>query len=174
MRVRALVAAALAFAAQAEAQRTVTYKPAEKDLKFVYATVPAVATLEPGDILETNTFDAFGNVIKKPGDTMEGLGQKIFGDNVTNRSDVGNQILRQTPVGPEGLAARPITWIEKGVVKNLFYDRYWAKQQNKLFTPTNPNQSLVMDGGDASVDQMVKATKRGLLITFFWYIRPVE
>ena len=42
------------------------------------------------------------------------LGQKVFGDNVTIRSDVGNDVLRQTPVGPEGLAARPITWVEKG------------------------------------------------------------
>ena len=102
------------------------------------------------------------------------LGQKIFGDNVTIRSDVGNDILRQTPVGPEGLAARPITWVEKGVVKNLFYDRYWAKKQDKPFTPTSPNQSLVMDGGDATVEQMIKSTKRGLLVSFFWYIRPVE
>jgi predicted Zn-dependent protease len=102
------------------------------------------------------------------------IGQKIFGENVTIRSDIGNAVLRQTPIGPEGLAARPITWIEKGVVKNLFYDRYWAKKQNKAFTPTGPQQSLVMDGGDATIDQMVKSTKRGLLITFFWYIRPVE
>src|SRR6185436_13193299 len=102
------------------------------------------------------------------------LGQKIFGENITIRSDIGNPILRQTPIGPDGLAARPVTWVEKGVVKNLFYDRYWAKKQNKAFTPTGPQQSLVMDGGDASIDQMVKSTKRGLLITFFWYIRPVE
>jgi predicted Zn-dependent protease len=102
------------------------------------------------------------------------LGQKIFGDNITIRSDIGNAVLRQTPVGPDGLAAKPITWIEKGVVKNLFYDRYWAGKQNKPFTPTGPLQSLVMDGGDATVDQMVKSTRRGLLVTFFWYIRPVE
>lgn len=102
------------------------------------------------------------------------IGQKIFGDNITIRADVGNPVLRQTPIGPDGLAARPVTWIEKGVVKNLFYDRYWAKKQNKPDTPTSPQQSLVMDGGDATIAQMVKSTRRGLLITFFWYIRPVE
>ena len=31
-----------------------------------------------------------------------------------------------------------------------------------------------MDGGDATIDQMIKSTKRGLLVSFFWYIRPVE
>ena len=102
------------------------------------------------------------------------LGQKVFGDNITIRSDVGNQILRQTPVGPDGLAARPTTWVEKGVVKNLFYDRFWAKKQEKAFTPTSPQQSLVMEGGDATVEEMIKSTRRGLLVTFFWYIRVVD
>src|SRR5262245_30089165 len=102
------------------------------------------------------------------------LGQKVFGDNITIRSDVGNPILRQTPIGPDGLAARPITWVEKGVVKNLFYDRFWAKKQNKPFTPASPFMSLAMEGGDATLDQMIKSTRRGLLVSFFWYIRPVE
>jgi len=102
------------------------------------------------------------------------LGQKIFGDNITIRSDVGDPILRQTPIGPDGLAAKPITWIEKGVVKNLFYDRFWARKQNKPFTVTGVQQSLVMDGGDATIEQMVKSTRRGLLVSFFWYIRPVD
>jgi predicted Zn-dependent protease len=102
------------------------------------------------------------------------LGQRVFGDNITIRSEIGSQVLRQTPVGPEGVAARPLTWIEKGVVKNLYYDRYWAKKQDTPFTPTSPQQSLVMEGGDATIDQMVKATRRGLLVTFFWYIRTVD
>jgi predicted Zn-dependent protease len=102
------------------------------------------------------------------------LAQKIFGDNITIRSDIGDPILRQTPIGPDGLAAKPITWIEKGVVKNLFYDRFWAKKQDQPFTVTGVQQSLVMDGGDATVEQMVKSTRRGLLCSFFWYIRPVD
>jgi acetamidase/formamidase len=77
MRAIAFIAAALAVAASASAQQTVRYEPAATDLKFVYATVPAVATLKPGDTLETRTFDAFGNVIKKPGDTMA----MVTGDN---------------------------------------------------------------------------------------------
>jgi amidase len=77
MRLMAFTAAALVVAASASAQQTVRYEPAEKDLKFVYATVPAVATLKPGDTLETKTVDAFGNAIKKPGDTMA----MVKGDN---------------------------------------------------------------------------------------------
>ena len=68
---------ALVAAPRALAQQVIRYEPAEKDLKFVYATVPPVATLKPGDTLETKTFDAFGNVIRKPGDTMA----MVKGDN---------------------------------------------------------------------------------------------
>ena len=109
---------------------------------------------------------------KNRGDSK--LGEKVFGDNFTLRSEIGNPVLRQSPIGQDGLPARSITWVEKGVVKNLFYDRFWAQRQKKEPTGTMPGMSLVMEGGTATVDEMIKATKRGLLVSFFWYIRPVD
>jgi predicted Zn-dependent protease len=109
---------------------------------------------------------------KAPGTTK--VGEKLFSDAFTLKSDIGNTTLRQTPIGVDGMAARPITWIEKGVLQALTYDRAWAKRQKKEPTPTGANQSLVMEGTDMSVEQMIKSTKRGLLVTFFWYIRPVD
>src|SRR5260370_11587260 len=50
--------------------KTVRYQVPEKDLKYLYATAPPVARLHPADILETNTVDALGNAIQKPGDTL--------------------------------------------------------------------------------------------------------
>jgi amidase len=76
-RATAAIVALVSWTTAAAAQQTVRYEPAATDLKFVYATAPPVATLKPGDILETKTFDAFGNVIKKPGDTMA----MVKGDN---------------------------------------------------------------------------------------------
>ena len=109
---------------------------------------------------------------KPPGTTK--VGEKLFGDLVTIKSDIGNSILRQTPIGTDGMAAKPVSWVEKGVLKNLFYDRTWAKRQNKEATAASTNMSLVMEGGDTTMDQMIKSTKRGLIVTFFWYIRPVD
>ncbi len=109
---------------------------------------------------------------KQPGTTK--VGEKLFSDAVTLKSDIGNSILRQTPIGTDGMAARPVTWIDKGVLKNLFYDRTWAKRQNKEATAASTNMSLVMEGGDQTMEQMIKSTKRGLIVTFFWYIRPVD
>jgi predicted Zn-dependent protease len=109
---------------------------------------------------------------KQPGTTK--VGEKLFSDAVTLKSDIGNSVLRQTPIGTDGMAARPVTWIDKGVLKNLFYDRTWAKRQNKEATAASTNMSLVMEGGDQTMEQMIKSTKRGLIVTFFWYIRPVD
>ena len=117
---------------------------------------------------------AVGNYFtgKQPGTTK--VGEKLFSEAFTLRTDIGNPVLRQTPVGTDGMAAKPTTWIDKGVLKALAYDRAWAKRQKKDATPSSINQSLVMDGSDMSVEQMIKTTKRGLLVTFFWYIRAVD
>jgi predicted Zn-dependent protease len=32
----------------------------------------------------------------------------------------------------------------------------------------------VLEGGSATLEQLIGATKRGLLVTRFWYIRPVN
>ena len=76
-RCAALALVFIAPCAAAHAADTVRYEPAEKDLKYVYAVAPPVARLKPGDTLETRTADAFGGVIKKPGDTMA----MVKGDN---------------------------------------------------------------------------------------------
>jgi predicted Zn-dependent protease len=102
------------------------------------------------------------------------IGQKLFSDSFTLRSDIGNPILRQTPIMNDGLPAQPVTWIEKGVLKNLYYDAATARRQKVAPSAANPNMSLLVQGTDQSIDDMVKTTKRGLLVTFFWYLRPVD
>jgi predicted Zn-dependent protease len=102
------------------------------------------------------------------------LGEKVFSESFTLKSDIGNPILRQSPIGLDGLAARDTTWVEKGVLKNLYYDRQWATRQKKDPTPTFITNNLVMEGTDMTIEQMIKTTRRGLLVTFFWYIRPVD
>jgi amidase len=47
-----------------------SYHTTMKDVKYVYGVAEPVARLKPGDVVETNTVDAFGNAIQKPGDTL--------------------------------------------------------------------------------------------------------
>jgi acetamidase/formamidase len=67
----------LTLAVPVLAQNTVKYHATINDVKYVYATVDPVGRLKPGDILETNTLDAFGNAIQKPTDTLS----MVKGDN---------------------------------------------------------------------------------------------
>ena len=69
------------FSCAASAQTTpsniVRYKLDESKLKNLFATSEPVLHLKPGDILETSTVDAFGNVLQKRGDTLS----MVKGDN---------------------------------------------------------------------------------------------
>jgi predicted Zn-dependent protease len=109
---------------------------------------------------------------KEPGTTK--LGEKLFSEMITLKSDIGNPILRQSPIGPDGMAAKPVTWVDKGVLRTLAYSRQYARRQKKEPTPVAINSSLVMEGTNTPLEDIVKSTKRGLLITFFWYIRGVD
>jgi len=71
-----------------------------------------------------------------------------------------------------GLPVQHESWIEKGVLKALSYSRFWAMKQG---VPPKANPSnFIMSGGDASLDDLIKSVKRGVLITRFWYIRPLN
>lgn len=61
----------------AAAQNVVKYHATINDVKYVYGVAPPVARLKPGEILDTNTLDGFGNALKKPGDTLS----MVKGDN---------------------------------------------------------------------------------------------
>jgi predicted Zn-dependent protease len=90
------------------------------------------------------------------------VGDKIFSDGFTLRSDIGNPILRQSPIGPGNRAAGPVTWLENGVLTTLGPGQ-----------AANTNQSLVQEGTELSVADMIRQTRRGLLVNSFWYIRGV-
>ena len=77
MRTTLLLVVTLAWSGLVAAQTVVRYTPKDADLKYVFGIAPPVATVKPGDIIDTNTFDCFGNVIQKPGDTLA----KVKGDN---------------------------------------------------------------------------------------------
>jgi predicted Zn-dependent protease len=72
----------------------------------------------------------------------------------------------------DGRPQEKVSWIEKGVVKNLFYSRYWAQKKGVKAIP--PPDSIIMEGGTASLEDLIKSTERGILVTRLWYIRAVD
>ncbi len=107
---------------------------------------------------------------KKGGGTK--LGEKIVDERVTLWSDPLNDEVPAPTWNGAGQPLKKTTWIENGVVKNLAYGRYWAKKQGVDPVPFPSN--FIMDGGDASLDDLIKSTKKGILVTRLWYIRSVD
>jgi len=100
------------------------------------------------------------------------IGLKVVDERVTLVSDPLDPDAAALPFTPEGAPAKKTTWIENGVVRNLAYDRYWAQKQGKSAAPLIG--SLKMSGGTSSMEELIASTQRGILVTRFWYIRPVD
>ncbi|MGH9673255.1 MAG: TldD/PmbA family protein [Bryobacteraceae bacterium] len=107
---------------------------------------------------------------RKGGGTQ--VGEKLFPDHITLYSDPLDRRYPGSPWGAGGLPSRRMVWIEKGVVRNLSYDRYWAAKSGK--EPTPGANSLILQGGEGAVEDLIREVERGLLVTRFWYIRGVN
>ncbi len=100
------------------------------------------------------------------------MGDKIVDERVTIYSDPLNKEVPTATWNGEGQPLKRINWIENGSVKNLAFDRYWAKEKGVDPVPFPSN--IIMEGGDASLEDLIKSTKKGVLVTRLWYIRSVD
>ncbi|KAA0021314.1 metallopeptidase TldD-related protein [Antrihabitans cavernicola] len=72
-----------------------------------------------------------------------------------------------------GLAADRVEWVRDGTINALAYPRSAAAEFGTSVAV--PGDNLLLTGGsDATVDDMVAGTERGLLLTTLWYIREVD
>ena len=152
-------------------------------------SVNAVA-VEPGRYTVILEPTAVGNLVQFITNAMNGRnadeGRSFFskqgGGNKIGMKVVDERIsITSDPLDPEAYAntfsgdGQPLsktTWIENGVVKNLSYDRYWAQKQGKQPLPTSG--TVRMTGGTATTEELIASTDRGILVTRFWYLRPVD
>ena len=100
------------------------------------------------------------------------VGEKLFNDNVYIYSDPSHPEYSGSPFANDGRPHKKIVWIENGVLKNLPYTRYWASQKGVEAIPSP--SGVIMNGTDKSVNDLIKGTEKGILVTRFWYIRPVD
>ena len=100
------------------------------------------------------------------------LGEKLFDERVTIFADPWDEQAAVMPWDGEGLPRERMPIITKGKVDYLQYSRFWADKQGKKAKGQPGN--LIMVGGDKSTMDLVKSTKKGVLITRTWYIRMVD
>jgi predicted Zn-dependent protease len=100
------------------------------------------------------------------------LGEKLLADIVTIETDPMNPDVAGRPWSSEQLAARRTVWFDQGVVRALQYDRYWAENNDVEPVPNSTN--LILHGQDASLEELIRDADRAVLVTRFWYIRPLN
>jgi len=107
---------------------------------------------------------------KKGGGTR--LGEKLMDEKVTLYSDPFHPELPANTWNFEGQKQEKTLWVDKGVVKNLSYSRYWASKKNTNPLPGPSN--IIMEGGNASLEDLIASTEKGILVSRLWYIRLVD
>ncbi|MCA2202661.1 metallopeptidase TldD-related protein [Streptomyces griseoincarnatus] len=123
-------------------------------------------------------------VFSKPGGGTR-VGERLTELPLTLRSDPDEPGLESAPfviahssggdqsVFDNGLALSATDWVREGELHRLTTSRHSAGLTGLPAAPAVDN--LILDGGeDRSLEEMVAATGRGLLLTCLWYIREVD
>jgi predicted Zn-dependent protease len=121
--------------------------------------------------LDARQADEGRSFLSQPGGKTR-LGEKLVDERVNIYSDPMNPELPTSPWTGDGRPQEKVSWIEKGVVKNLTYTRFWAEKKGVKAIP-GPD-GVIMEGGTKSIEELIKGTKKGILVTRLWYIRPVD
>ncbi|MEV5426776.1 metallopeptidase TldD-related protein [Streptomyces cellulosae] len=123
-------------------------------------------------------------VFSKPGGGTR-VGERLTELPLTLRSDPNEPGLESAPfviahssggdqsVFDNGLPLSATDWVREGELHRLTTSRHSAGLTGLPTAPAVDN--LILDGGeDRSLEEMVAATERGLLLTCLWYIREVD
>jgi predicted Zn-dependent protease len=121
--------------------------------------------------LDARAADEGRSPLSRPGgETM--VGQRLVNESVSIWSDPVHADVPTAPWSSDGRPQERLNWIDKGVLQNLQYSRYWAQKQGKPATPAP--YGFIMAGGSMTLDELIRDTSKGILITRFWYIRTVD
>ncbi|HEX5222500.1 MAG TPA: TldD/PmbA family protein [Verrucomicrobiae bacterium] len=102
------------------------------------------------------------------------LGQAVFDSKINFYSDPWHPELPGSQSAQDGLPAEKLYLVRGGVVENLITSRFWAQKTGKQPTPGPVNSILESTGPTNSLDEMIAASDRALLVTRLWYIRMVS
>jgi PmbA protein len=109
------------------------------------------------------------------------LGEQLVDPRITLRDDPWDPRGLPMPFDPEGTPKRPLTLIDRGVIRQVVYDNFTAAQTGTHSTghgaPPDPEAmmdypaptNMFLEGGDTSLEEMIASTERGVLVTSLHY-----
>ena len=156
-----------------KATRSVTAKAIEPG-KYTVILEPAAALVLLENMffgMDARQADEGRSFMSKPGGATK-LGEKLVDERVNIYSDPFNAQLPTSTWNGDGRPQEKVQWLDKGVVKNLYYSRYWAEKKGVKAIPAP--DALIMEGTNESLEDLIKSTEKGILVTRLWYIRTVD
>ncbi len=121
--------------------------------------------------LDARQADEGRSFMSKPGGKTK-VGEQMLDERVNIYSDPWNTDLPTSNWSGDGRPQEKVNWIEKGVVKNLYSSRYWAQKTGIKAIPSP--DGIIMQGGTKTLEELIKGTEKGILVTRLWYIRSVD
>ncbi len=158
-----LAATSRAIEKCSKAQNPVEYQPR-----------PSTVILEPqavGDLLSMAFWYGFDQRAADEGRSAFSDDQQTLG-NLTLSSDPSSKLFPTQSFGSDGQALQKSIWLDQGQPQQLVTSRYWAGQQ-KLDAKPSPN-NLILSGAGSSLEELIRQTEDGILVTRFWYIRSTD
>jgi predicted Zn-dependent protease len=101
------------------------------------------------------------------GNAMSRIGQQMIDPRISITADPMDPEIGVPPFDRLGSVYSPVTWFENGVLKNLAYMREYAIRTLGTDIELPPSGAYRMSGGNTSIAEMIRTTKRGLLVTRF-------
>jgi len=112
------------------------------------------------------------------------IGEKVFSEKITMfDNSLDSRLVGASLFDDEGVPHQKVELVSNGIVKNLVYDTMTAGKDGvdstgnhaKWWGPAEPiPRHVIVEEGNASVEEMISETKRGVLVTHFHYMNPVN
>jgi predicted Zn-dependent protease len=154
-----------------------TWEPGSYDVVLEPAAV--------GDLLLEMNYTSFGALAVHEGRSFLAgrIGAPLLGEGITIQADPYHPLHNGAPFDGEGMPTRRVTIIERGVARSPVYDRRTAAKDRTESTGHGlpyPNtwgpfaRDLVLEGGTATLEELIAGVERGLLVTRVWYTNVVD
>lgn len=135
------------------------------------------------ELIDFLSYLGFSALAYQEGRSFMKPGEKMVSSAVTIWDDGKNLQGFPLPFDFEGITKQKISLIEEGVATGLAYDSYTAHRENKKSTGhalPYPNSTgplplnLFLEPGETSLEDLIASTKKGVFVTRFFYVNPMN
>jgi len=111
------------------------------------------------------------------------FGEKLFPEIITFYDDGNSNDTIKMAFDFEGVPKKKVYFVEKGVVKDVVYDSFYAYKMGKEPTGHSlpqPNElgaypmNFIFEKGNSDLKDMISHVERGLYVQRFWYTNPMD